>query len=178
VAPPQKKRASKREVDNEDTTMPEDGAEAATLPENAMKPPAKKKGPAANVNKTVKKPKDNPNMPGTESNLIPIPNDQPLPLVTQNPSTQDSVSCTLDFDEQVASLMVEDSFAIAPLLTHVEWVIEAEVVEEENELLHAGLGEKPLTIQDKDLPPSLECCFKEWHLNNPGQPYRKPKWGR
>jgi hypothetical protein len=167
MAPPQKKRASKQQVDYEDTTMPEDCSEDTTLPENAMKPPAKKKGPAANVNKTVKKSKDNPNMPGTESNLIPIPNDQPPPPVTQNPSTQDSVSCTLDFEEQVASLMGEDAFEIAPLLAHVERVIEAEVVEEDNELVHAGLGEQPLTIQDKDLPPSLEGCLKEWHLSNP-----------
>jgi hypothetical protein len=62
MAPPQKKRASKRQVDNEDTTMPDDGAEDATLPENALKPPAKKKGPATNVNKTAKKPKANPNI--------------------------------------------------------------------------------------------------------------------
>jgi hypothetical protein len=61
-------------------------------------------------------------MPSTKSNSIPIPNDQLPPVVTQNPSTQDSVSRTLDFDEQVASLMVEDAFAIAPLLAHVEQV--------------------------------------------------------
>jgi hypothetical protein len=42
------------------------------------------------------------------------------------------------------------------------------VVNEDNEVLNAGSGEQPLTVQDKDLPPSLECCVKVWHLNNPG----------
>jgi hypothetical protein len=164
MAPPQKKMAPKRQVDNEDTTMPEDGAEDTTLPENATKPPAKKKGPAANVNKTVKTPKENPNMPGTKSNSIPIPNDQPPPLVTQNPSTQDSVSRTSDFEEQVASLMVEDAFENAPLLAHVKRVIEAEVVEEDNELVHAGLGEQALTIQDKVGVVNLFFLLELFHL--------------
>jgi hypothetical protein len=51
---------------------------------------------------------------------------------------------------------VEDASEIAPILAHVKRVIEAEEVEEDNELVHAGSGEQPLTVQDKDLPPSLE----------------------
>jgi hypothetical protein len=122
-----------------------------------------------------------------------LPNPGPA-MITQNPGTQESVSCTLDFGqdaavapipiteeqveeniEMVADLQVADDVQVEGAV--LEELVDVQVDEQEfakeaaleegSECDKTGATQQVTTIEDEIILPSLTQCVFHWKKNDP-----------